>query len=215
MNAELPPIPRLTTLGDAFTGVVTKCWPQLDGEPGKQYRFVYFTFEGYAGALKIGALGVDGKLLEMGFYDKPDAANPDGVVRYDEVAGERLTFERVGPMRGQNPLWRIVKATPPSTPTARPVTAPVVSKPPVTAGPTGGSGRGPREAPRDTSTPEERRTAARARMGEECERVLTELVPRLQKAAKKQKVKLRPITFAEIFQAAQGAVIAMERRGCA
>ena len=207
---DLPPIPRLTTLGDTFTGVVEECWPQNDG----RFDFVHFTFHGHTGELKIGALGVIAKMMEMGFYDQPDAVNPDGVVRYDLVTDQRLSFSRVGPVRGQNPLWRIVRATDPVR-AATPVVASVAASTP----PAGAhrappkANAAPRQAPPDTTTPEQRRQAARNRLDEEAVRVVKELVPKLKKAAGKGTKIV--VTLEGIASLASSAVIAMEKRGAA
>ena len=209
---DLPPIPRLTTLGDTFTGRVRTCVPFNDG----RFDYVLFTFHGHDGELKIGALGVIAKLMEMGFYEQPDATNPDGVLRYDLVNDQRLTFSRVGPVRGQNPLWRIVRAAEPVRAPAKPPegkAAPLTSftQRDVDSGKV--VVRPPRQAPPDTTTPEQRRQAARNRLDEEAVRVVKELVPKLKKAAGKGTKIV--VTLEGIASLASSAVIAMEKRGAA
>lgn len=218
MNApELKPIPRLTEVGDKFTGKVARCWPQRDVESGHEY--VHFTFHGYDGELRIGAVGCMAKLMEMGFYEQPDRSNPDGVIRYDDVADEWLTFERVLPIRGVHARWRIVKAQPPAPPSQRPVASPGK---PVASGPDNRRvsfakespvGRGIPRAPMDDRTPEEKRQAARDRYDAEAVRVTRELVPKIRKALPKG-VKVT-VSLDAIFAAAGSIVIAMEKRGCA
>lgn len=215
-------IPRLTEIGDTFTGKVAKCWPENDS---KGFPYVHFTFHHFDGDLKIGAMGCNGKLIAMGFHDAPDADHPDGVIRYDEVADEELTFARVGPARGGNPLWRIEKA-------GKPAAVAPVSPKPATRAPEGkavpvppaaqvgerterGSRPGAREAPKDTTTPEQRRAMANARFDEQAVRIVTVTIPAVMKAAKKAKIKLPAPTWEAIFSAASGNVIALEKRGAA
>ena len=212
---DLPPIPRLTTLGDTFTGTVRSCLPKSDPNG---YDYVYFTFHGHSGELKIGALGVIAKMMEMGFHDQPDSTNPDGVVRYDLVVDQRLTFSRVGPVRGQNPLWRIVRA---AEPVRAPVKPPEGKAPPLTSFTQRDVDSGKvvvrppptRQLTSDTTTPEQRRQAARERLDTEAVRIVKELVPKLKKAAGKGTKIV--VTLEGIASLASAAVIAMEKRGAA
>lgn len=99
-------LPRLTEIGDSFTGVVESCVPE-----GENVRF---TFEGYDEPMVRSRLGVDGAFLRMGFSFAPDRAGTDPVIDYAGVKGERLTFRRTPPTRGTTPAWRIERAGAPT-----------------------------------------------------------------------------------------------------
>lgn len=103
------PLPRLTEIGDTATLTVVSCVPQTTPKG----EAVVFTFAGHDDTLLLPRLGVDGALIRLGFYDPPTRAEGgDGIVRYDDVKGEALIFERTRPARGATPGWRIEKATP-------------------------------------------------------------------------------------------------------
>ena len=113
------PLPRLTEIGDTATLTVVSCVPQTTPKG----EAVVFTFDGHDDTLLLPRLGVDGALIRLGFYDPPSRAEGgDGIVRYDDVKGEALIFERTKPARGTTPGWRIEKVAP--------VAAPVVAAAP-------------------------------------------------------------------------------------
>lgn len=214
------PLPRLSEIGDTFTGTVRAL--VLEGD---EKQFARFYFEGYEDfdSLQFSRLNIDAKLMDMGFYEPPGrnapASQVDGVVLYDQTHGERFTFSRVPPTRGKLPGWRIEKA-------AKPKPAPAPAEPPraVSAPPTRSAapfhkamdapGADFRRSPE--KSPAQKRDEARARFDEEAARIVAVTVPALQKAARKAKVKLPPtVSWEAIFSAASGVVIALEKRGAA
>lgn len=215
------PLPRLTEIGDSFTGTV-----RLIVLEGADKEFARFFFDGFADheSLQFKRIHIDAKLMDLGYYDPPNpnarAADVDGVVRYDEVHGETLVFTVVAAKRPGAKGWRIAKVEPPKPPAPAPeppkavVTAPEASAPPprVITQRDVDAGRVKMSEPARES-PEVRRAACRARYDEEAVRIQAVLVPQLAKIVKKQKGKL-VVTF-DVNAAAGSVVIAMEKRGCA
>lgn len=193
--SELQAIPRLSEVGDRFEAEVASCVPQTTPKG----EAVVFGFVGYSDTLILPRLGVDGALIRMNFYDKPERGDSgDGVVRYDEVPGTRLVFLRTPPTRGTAPGWRIEKpdaAPPVEAPRSVTNTDRPVSRPPVDA------------------DPEAKRQVVRDRYLAECVNVMATVVPELQKIAKAKKIKLA-INF-DVNAAVANQIISMEKRGCA
>ncbi len=107
--------PKLTDVGDTATLTITSCVPQTTPKG----EAVVFSFEGHDDTLMLPRLGVDGALMRLGFYDKPTRGEDgDGIVRYDDVKGERLVFSRTAPKRGTTPGWFIDKPKPEAPPVA-------------------------------------------------------------------------------------------------
>lgn len=195
MSSEtLQTLPRLTEPGDRAVLPVASVVLQ---ETAKG-QGVVFTFTGYADSLMLPRLGVDGALIRLGYYDPPTrgGSEPDGVVLYDQVAGDFLEFARTEVGRNGKPGWRIDAA-------------PKAEQAGVAEPPKASAERTPEVRQPDLA--EQKRQVVRDRYLAEVEHNMNVVVPAMLAIAKKHKIKVS-INF-DVNAAVANQVISMEKRG--
>lgn len=174
------PLPKLTDVGDTFTGIVQTCVPVTKDDERAVVQFVFGPDE----ILELPRIGVDMALLNLGYkYD-------DGVVAYDQVSGDALTFSRIPPSRGKTPRWSITKPK-----GVEPVVPPLAPIPPVEPKP-------------DPAPPvgDDKRAAIHAAYVRELGFVVSDVLPVVKKA--------KALAAFDVNAAVATLMIQMDRRGC-